>query len=138
MLDRFPMCRFFIIMLALGVLFGCTREEHAFTAAQKVLSAHFHAVRTGDTNAMLAHYSPDFFRQPKRSREKLVASLARLHLQGLHDYTILDRELGNGSGGVLVRFSCRSRYGLSAFEENFELYRSAGATNFVITGHEFD
>jgi hypothetical protein len=127
-----------IIILASAGLFGCTRDEPAITAAQQVLSEHFDAIRTGDTNALLARYSPEFFRQPKRSREQQVASLARLHAQGLHDYTIVHRELRDGSTGALVRFSCRSRYGSASFEEDFELYRAAGTTNFVITRHDFD
>ncbi|MCW5550576.1 MAG: hypothetical protein KIS67_00280 [Verrucomicrobiae bacterium] len=135
---RFTMRSVLIIVLASAGLFGCTREERTFTAAQQVLSGHFDAVRAGDTNALLARYSPEFFRQPKRSREQQVGSLARLHAEGLHDYTIVHRELRDHSTGTLVRFSCRSRYGSVSFEEDFELYRPAGTTNFVITSHDFD
>ena len=127
-----------IIVLASAGLLGCTRDERTFTAAQQVLSEHFDAVRTGDTNALLARYSPEFFLQPKRSREQQLASLSRLHAHGLRDYTIIHRELREGSTSTLVRFSCRSRYGSASFEDDFELYRGAGTTNFVITRHDFD
>jgi hypothetical protein len=118
-------------------LSGCTGNERNITAAERILSEHFEAIRTGNTNALLARYSPEFFRQPKQSREQMVASLTRLHVQGLREYKIVHRELHDDSNGVLVRLSCRSRYGSARFEETFELYRGAGRTNFVIQRHEF-
>jgi hypothetical protein len=127
-----------IIICAVAGLAGCTRDERTVTAAQQVLSEHFDAIRIGDTNALLARYSPELFREPKRSREQQVASLARLHAQGWHAVTIVHRELRESSNGTSMRFSCRSRYGSASFEEDFELYRADGTTNFVIIRHDFD
>ena len=127
-----------VIIFAIAGFAGCTRDEPTVTEAQRVLSAYFDALRAGDTNALLARYSPKFFRQSKRSRAQLAESLAQLHTKGLRDYTIVHRELRNSGGKLLVRLSCRSRYGASSFEEDFELYRAAGSTNFMITRHDFD
>lgn len=127
-----------IVVCAVFGLFGCTRSERTAAVADRFLSEHFEAIRTGDTNVLLARYSPEYFRQPKHNRAQLATSLARLHAQGFLDYTIAHRDVQDDSSGLLVRLSCHSRYSSGSFEEDFELYRAAGATNFVITRHEFD
>jgi hypothetical protein len=127
-----------VILLALAGLLGCTRDDQTIAVAERLLSDHFDGIRAGDTNALLARYAPEYFRQPKRSREQVVASMTRLHTDGAPEFTISRRHVRRDSTGVFVSFGCQSRYGTRSFQEDFEFYRADGTTNFVITRHDFD
>lgn len=137
-LGRSTMRAFGFIILAIGGLLGCTPDKYSIDAAERVLSEHFDAIRLGETNAAVARYSPDFFLQPKRSREAQLASMAHLHESGAPEFTIVHRDTRHVAGGLVVSFSCQSRYGARSYQEDFELFRAAGTTNFVITRHDFD
>jgi hypothetical protein len=111
----------------------CFRQR-ALSAAEQTVIAHFQDMRRGDTNALLARYSPVFFHQWKESREQLSE---RLHARGLSNYQVAHREIkGTGRSGTTVWISCYSYYGSWGFNEDFTLYFARGETNFVVVRHD--
>jgi hypothetical protein len=130
-----------VLLFSVYVLFiGCSGDKAALTQAEQVLSRHFDAIRRNDIDAAMADYAPEFFRQPKRNRDTWRASLAQLGK--FQTYTIYDRSVGNrtdsGGPGTYVRLHCQTTYATASYQEDFELFRIVGTTNFVITRHDFD
>lgn len=142
--SRQTLCiRSFIAMLLFSVyalFIGCSGDKAALTQAEQVLSRHFDAIRRGDMDAAMADYAPEFFIQPKRNRETWRASLARLG--EFRTYNIYLRNVGDRTDsdgvGTQVTLHCQTTYATASCQEGFELFRRVGATNFVITRHDFD
>jgi hypothetical protein len=130
-----------ITLALLGLLIGvcfCWMQR-ALSAAEQTVLSHFEDLRRGDTNTLLARYSPQFFRRPKGSREQVADSMSRLYKSGLRNYQVIHRQIwSTGPSGTTVWIECVSSYGAGGFNEDFNLFRARGMTNFIIVRHDFD
>jgi hypothetical protein len=121
------------LLIAFGTLWVYSRKIRA--DATNALAHHFDSLRRGDLDSAMADYSPDF--RPKGGQERWRGSIANLGILLTHSIAATWTTAW-GSGGARVSFSVDTVYERGSFQEDFELFRPRGTTNFAIAHHGFD